>query len=98
MSHTTPSPVELVLVVDVEELELSAADPVEDDPAVESPDSAGAVEMPGCVTPPKLEAPPPPPQAERTHASARRWTTRMQVSLADSLIEVTRRFMAVAVG
>jgi hypothetical protein len=49
MSHTVPSPVELVLVDDVEEveLELSAPDPLDDDPAVDSSDPAGAVETPG---------------------------------------------------
>jgi hypothetical protein len=47
MSHTTPSPVELVLEDDVEEVELAAPDPLDDDPAVDSSDPAGAVETPG---------------------------------------------------
>ena len=49
MSHTTPSLVELVLVDDVEEveLELSAADPLDDDPVVDSSDPAGTVETLG---------------------------------------------------
>jgi len=48
MSHTMPALVELVLVDDVEEveLELSAAASLDDDPAVDSPDPAGAVETP----------------------------------------------------
>ena len=64
MSHTTPSLVELVLVDDVEEveLELSAADPLDDDSAaVDSADPAVAVETFVWVTPPKLVAPGPPP-------------------------------------
>ncbi len=105
MSHVEPSLVlvvlVLVLVEDDEEaaaeVEPSAAGPV-DEPAAEVSDSAGTVVTAGCVTPPKLDAPPPPPQAGRTHASARRWTTRMQVSLADSLAEVSRQFMAVSEG
>ncbi len=49
MSHTVPSLLELALVDDVDdvELEVSATDPLEDDPAVDSPDSAGAVDTPG---------------------------------------------------
>jgi hypothetical protein len=56
MSHTTPSLVELVLVDDVEEveLELSAADPLDDDPAaVDSADPAVAVETFGLGHAPK---------------------------------------------
>jgi hypothetical protein len=54
MSHTTPSPVELVLVEDDEEveLELSTADPLEDDAAaVDLRTPADAVETSGWVTP-----------------------------------------------
>jgi len=49
MSHTMPSLVELVLVEEVEEVEveLSAAEPPDDDPAVDSSDPAGVVETPG---------------------------------------------------
>ena len=83
MSHTMPSLVELVLVGDVEEveLELSAADPLDDDSAaVDSADPADAVETPGWVMPPKLEAPDPPPQAERQLVSARDRRPRMEGS------------------
>ena len=106
MSHTMPllEPVlvlvlVLVLVDDASDVDLSGAGSLEVELAVvEVSDSAGTVVTAGCVTPPKLDAPPPPPQAGRTHASARRWTKRMQVSLADSLAEVSRQFMAVTVG
>jgi hypothetical protein len=72
-----PDPLDPVLalvddaVVDVE-VELSAADPVDDEElTAEVSDSAGTVVTTGWVTPPKLEAPPPPPQAERALARVR---------------------------
>ena len=80
MSHTTPLLLELASVDEDDEVELavelevSAADTLEDDPAVDSADSAGAVETPGWVMPPKLDEPGPSPQAVRLLTSARvRW-------------------------
>mgnify|MGYP007009321143 CR=1 FL=1 len=57
-------------VVDVE-VELSAADPVDEEFAAEVSDSAGTVVTAGWVTPPKLDAPVPPPQAEIALVRAR---------------------------
>jgi hypothetical protein len=92
MSHVMPSLLDPVLAEeDVDdELELSS-DPLEDDAAVEPSDSAGTVVTPGWVTPPKLDAPDPPPQAERTLVSARaRWTRMVAMSLANRPADVTR--------
>lgn len=92
MSQTTPSPVELVPVDDAEELELelSATDPLDDEPAVDSSDPAGAVETPGWVMFPKLDALDPPPQAERKLVSARARRPRMTgSSLAKMVAGVT---------
>jgi len=81
MSHTTPSLLELASVDEADEveveLEVSAADPLEDDPAVDSADSAGAVETPGWVMPPKLDELDPSPQLARLLASARVRRARM---------------------
>jgi hypothetical protein len=79
MSHTVLSPLELELVEDVEpvEPEVSTAGPVEDEAAVEASASVDIAVTSGCVTPPKLDAPPPPPQAETALRRARVRGTRI---------------------
>lgn len=72
-----------------DELELPSG-PLEDDAAVEPSDSAGTEVTPGWVTPPKLDAPAPPPQAERALVSTRASTVRMGVpSLTKTSDDVT---------
>jgi len=81
MSHTVP-PLELVELVDDDEeaaaeVELSAGS-LDAECATEVSDSAGPVAMPAWVTPPKLDAPPAPPQAQPALISARAKATRME--------------------
>ena len=77
-----------------------AGDPLgpEDLPAAEVSDPAGMVVISGWVTPPKLDAPPPPPQAGRSEARANPWRTRIKLMLVDSRADVIRGLLGVAVG
>jgi hypothetical protein len=79
-----PSLLDPLVEEDVEdELELSSGT-LEDDAAVEPSDSAGMVVRPGWVTPPKLDATPPPPQARSALDRARFRAMRMgNLSLAE---------------
>jgi hypothetical protein len=83
MSRTRPSlePLELVLVDDVDVDELSAAGPLEDDSTDEVSDCADAVVTLVWVTPPKLDAPGPPPQAVRLVRARASWA-RMGINVA----------------
>jgi hypothetical protein len=80
MSQTRPSlePLVLVLVDDVDVDELSSAGSLEeDDSPDEVSDCADAVVTLVWVTPPKLDAPGPPPQAVRLPVRARARGARM---------------------
>jgi hypothetical protein len=93
MSQIRPSLVP-VLVDEVVEVELLCA-LVEESP-VEVSDPAGTVVTSGWVIPPKLDAPPPPPQAVRALVSITASEARMGTArLAKTLADVTSRALRV---
>lgn len=83
MSQTMPSVVPVLVddaSEDVElEVELSCDCVLVDESAAEVSDPAGAVVISGWVMPPKLDAPPPPPQAARALVRTNARATRMDV-------------------
>ena len=60
------------------EVELSSDGALVDESAAEVSDPAGTVVISGWVIPPKLDAPPPPPQAETALVSIRERSRRME--------------------
>jgi len=85
MSQTMPSLVPL-LVDDASEdveVELPGAGPLVDESAAEVSDPAGTVVISGWVMPPKLDAPPPPPQAD-TLLRARPRRARMGIKPSEN--------------
>ena len=92
MFYMMLSPVELVLVDDVEDVEdeLSCDGVLVDESTAEVSDPTGAVVNSGWVAPPKLDAPEPPPQAQRPLVNIRAREMRMgTVSLAKTPADVT---------
>jgi len=80
------------------EVELSGDGPLVDESAAEVSDPAGTVVISGWVMPPKLDAPLPPPQADKALVSVKVSGTRMDtMSLAKMSADVTSRWLQVKI-